>query len=88
MLGVKGQNDNAYRPETALYAPVKEFLENRGYEVKGEVRGCARRAYRSSLVFESAHAWCSLQVGAEPSGVEIKARVVLVRLSEAAAPNP
>jgi hypothetical protein len=26
--------------ETALYAPVKAFLERRGYEVKGEVRGC------------------------------------------------
>jgi hypothetical protein len=26
--------------ETALYAPVKAFLEAQGYEVKGEVRGC------------------------------------------------
>ena len=26
--------------ETALYLPVKEFLEGRGFEVKGEVRGC------------------------------------------------
>lgn len=26
--------------ETALYAPVKRFLEARGYEVKGEVCGC------------------------------------------------
>jgi hypothetical protein len=26
--------------ETALYGPVKRFLEARGYEVKGEVRGC------------------------------------------------
>lgn len=26
--------------ETALYAPVKRFLEARGYDVKGEVRGC------------------------------------------------
>ena len=26
--------------EATLYAPVKEFLERRGYEVKGEVRGC------------------------------------------------
>ncbi len=26
--------------ETALYAPVKAFLAARGYEVKGEVRGC------------------------------------------------
>ena len=26
--------------EATLYAPVKEFLERRGYEVKGEVWGC------------------------------------------------
>ncbi len=26
--------------ETALYAPVKRFLEAQGYAVKGEVRGC------------------------------------------------
>ncbi len=26
--------------ETALYAPVKAFLAARGYDVKGEVRGC------------------------------------------------
>src|SRR5215213_8032322 len=26
--------------ETALYAPVKRFLEARGYQVKGEVCGC------------------------------------------------
>jgi hypothetical protein len=26
--------------ETALYQPVKHFLEARGFEVKGEVRGC------------------------------------------------
>jgi hypothetical protein len=26
--------------EATLYAPVKAFLENRGYEVKGEVQGC------------------------------------------------
>jgi hypothetical protein len=41
--------------ETALYAPVKEFLENRGYEVKGEVRGCdlvARRGDEPPLVVE------------------------------------
>ena len=55
MLGVKAQNDNAYRPETALYAPVKEFLENRGYEVRGEVRGCdlvARRGDERPIVVE------------------------------------
>jgi hypothetical protein len=27
-------------PETALYAPVKRFLEARGFVAKGEVRGC------------------------------------------------
>ncbi|HYC14117.1 MAG TPA: hypothetical protein VEC75_07700, partial [Stellaceae bacterium] len=26
--------------ETALYRPVKRFLEGLGFEVKGEVRGC------------------------------------------------
>ena len=26
--------------EQDLYAPVKRFLEDLGYEVKGEVRGC------------------------------------------------
>ncbi len=26
--------------ETSLYAPVKRFLEERGFEVRGEVRGC------------------------------------------------
>ncbi len=32
--------------EAALYAPVKEFLERQGYEVKGEVRGCDLVALR------------------------------------------
>lgn len=30
----------ARRPETDLYAPVKTFLEDLGFEVKGEVGGC------------------------------------------------
>jgi hypothetical protein len=41
--------------ETALYMPVKEFLERRGYEVKGEVRGCdlvARRGDEPLVVVE------------------------------------
>ena len=41
--------------EAALYAPVKEFLEARGYEVKGEVRGCdlvARRGDEQPVVVE------------------------------------
>ena len=41
--------------ETALYAPVKAFLERRGYEVKGEVRGCdlvARRGNEPLVVVE------------------------------------
>ena len=41
--------------ETALYAPVKAFLERRGYEVKGEVRGCdlvARRGDEPLVVVE------------------------------------
>jgi hypothetical protein len=41
--------------ETTLYAPVKAFLERRGYEVKGEVRGCdlvARRGDEPLVVVE------------------------------------
>jgi hypothetical protein len=41
--------------ETALYMPVKEFLERRGYEVKGEVRGCdlvARRGDEPLVIVE------------------------------------
>jgi len=41
--------------ESALYMPVKKFLERRGYEVKGEVRGCdlvARRCAEPVLVVE------------------------------------
>jgi hypothetical protein len=41
--------------EAALYAPVKEFLERRGYEVKGEVRGCdlvARRGDEPPVLVE------------------------------------
>lgn len=26
--------------ETALYQPVKQFLQSVGYEVKGEIAGC------------------------------------------------
>jgi hypothetical protein len=43
------------RRETALYAPVKAFLERRGYEVKGEVRGCdlvARRGDEPLVIVE------------------------------------
>ena len=32
----KGLSD----PETALYAPVKRFLEKHGFSVKGEIKGC------------------------------------------------
>jgi hypothetical protein len=41
--------------EATLYAPVKAFLEARGYEVKGEVRGCdlvARRGDEEPIVVE------------------------------------
>jgi len=41
--------------ETALYAPVKAFLEARGYEVKAEVRGCdlvARRGDEPPVIVE------------------------------------
>src|SRR5436305_2468817 len=33
--------------ETALYRPVKAFLEAQGFEVKGEVCGCDLVAYRA-----------------------------------------
>ena len=51
---MKRQNDNVY-PESALYAPVKSFLERQGYEVKGEVRGCdlvARRDDEPPVIVE------------------------------------
>jgi hypothetical protein len=41
--------------ETALYGPVKRFLEARGYEVKGEVHGCdlvARRGDEAPVIVE------------------------------------
>jgi hypothetical protein len=41
--------------EATLYVPVKEFLEGRGYEVKGEVKGCdlvARRGGEPPVVVE------------------------------------
>ena len=41
--------------ESALYTPVKAFLERQGYEVKGEVKGCdlvARRADEPPVIVE------------------------------------
>ena len=41
--------------ETALYPPVKSFLEAQGYEVKGEIRGCdvvARRGAEEPVIVE------------------------------------
>jgi hypothetical protein len=63
VLGVSQQNDigsavalrTGERREAALYAPVKEFLERQGYEVKGEVRGCdvvARRGDEPPVIVE------------------------------------
>jgi hypothetical protein len=54
VLGVCQENDigsavalrMGERREAALYAPVKEFLERQGYEVKGEVKGCDVVAWR------------------------------------------
>jgi hypothetical protein len=54
VLGVKQQDDNAC-PEAALYPPIKAFLEQQGYEVKGEVRGCdlvARRGDEAPVIVE------------------------------------
>lgn len=57
-----GENRTAPAPvgrlqprEATLYAPVKAFLESRGYEVKGEVHGCdivARRGDEPPLIVE------------------------------------
>jgi hypothetical protein len=56
---VTGADDSvpalAQTREWELYAPVKEFLEMCGYEVKGEVRGCdlvARRGDEPPVVVE------------------------------------
>ena len=43
---IQGNDYRGPLRETALYAPVKEFLEARDYEVKGEVRGCDLVAWR------------------------------------------
>jgi hypothetical protein len=54
VLGVKQQDGNVHL-EAALYLPVKQFLEQRGYEVKGEVRGCdlvARRGDEPPVIVE------------------------------------
>jgi hypothetical protein len=51
---VKQHKDNACA-ETALYPPLKAFFEQRGYEVKGEVRGCdlvARRGEEPPIIVE------------------------------------
>jgi len=51
---VKRRDDNAYA-EAALYLPVKQFLERRGFDVKGEVRGCdlvARRGEEPLVIVE------------------------------------
>ncbi|RKP54012.1 hypothetical protein D7Z26_11525 [Cohnella endophytica] len=37
----------AVKLETELYPPVKGFFEERGYEVKAEIRGCDLVAYRA-----------------------------------------
>jgi hypothetical protein len=51
---VKQRNDNACA-EAALYPPIKTFLEQQGYEVKGEVRGCdlvAQRGGEPPIIIE------------------------------------
>jgi hypothetical protein len=55
-LAAPPRSHRSRRPrETALYAPVKDFLERAGYEVKGEVRGCdlvARRGDEPPIIIE------------------------------------
>ena len=36
----------AVKHETELYAPLKAFFEERGYEIKSEVRHCDLVGYR------------------------------------------
>ncbi len=53
-MGARRGRDAAIA-ESALYAPVKLFLERQGYEVKGEVRGCdlvARRGAEPPVIVE------------------------------------
>jgi len=45
--GRAGTSPTAPASEAALYAPVKRFLEARGYEVKGEICGCDVVALRA-----------------------------------------
>jgi hypothetical protein len=63
LLGVNLEDDSASAVmrctgearETALYEPVKKFLQSQGYEVKGEVRGCdlvARRGDEPLVIVE------------------------------------
>jgi hypothetical protein len=52
---MRGRVAEATIGEAALYQPVKCFLERRGYEVKGEVRGCdlvARRGDEPAIIVE------------------------------------
>src|SRR4051794_26942323 len=56
--------------EAALYAPVKRFLEARGYEVKGEVCGCDLVARRVD----------GQENGEKPVIVELKRRFTLALL--------
>jgi hypothetical protein len=55
-LATKSRNGHAGQDrETALYAPVKAFLERQGYEVKAEIRGCdlvARRGNEPPVIVE------------------------------------
>jgi len=44
-----------FERETELYAPVKEYLEGQGYEVKAEIDGCdlvARRGQEPPVIVE------------------------------------
>src|SRR4051812_42809965 len=56
--------------ESALYAPIKRFLEARGYEVKGEVCGCDLVACRID----------GQENGEKPVIIELKQRFTLALL--------
>ena len=82
--------------ETALYPPVKAFLEARGFAVKGEVRGCdvvAVKANAKLLVIAELKLGLSMELllqAADPfEAIRLKtARLAVVRRGRVIARAP
>ncbi len=70
--------------ETALYGPVKRFLERRGYEVKGEICGCDVVAMGADGLVAIAELKLSLTLELVLQGVERTAMADEVWLAVAA----